>query len=115
MIKSGIFTLLLTISLVITFFGEYNPENKEQYFLKINDLCCYNCVNTIRTTLKNIEGVEEVSINENKQIIEIVFNPSLINIDKLKRNISEKLNGVETSRSSPNFSVKRVTLLPVLF
>lgn len=58
----------------------------ERVRLKITGMTCEHCARTIAKQLEKDPGVQEVRIDWEKGLGEVVFDPSLTDVEKLLRN-----------------------------
>lgn len=57
--------------------------------LKIQGMTCGGCVNSVKTVLERLSGVDQVDVSlENAEAV-IQYDPSLASIDQLKTAISD--------------------------
>lgn len=77
--------------------------------ITVDNLKCGGCENTIKKTLKQLEGVEKVAINNEKQLIEVVHQDNVSRLmltDALKKmgypevGTTEGLNAVLSNAKS---------------
>lgn len=81
---------LLTLTLLISTLATFGQTTKTFDF-KIEGMTCQNCVNTATQTLKQVDGVDSVSVDlDTKQII--VIADSNVTEDDLKNAIDTKTN-----------------------
>lgn len=45
--------------------------NKMKQQIKVSNISCTGCVNTIKNGLKKVEGVEEVQVDQNSQTVTV--------------------------------------------
>lgn len=58
---------------------------KTQTTLKIKGMSCEHCVKTITKTLKGLKGVKKASVNLEKELAEVTYNPDKISVDDLTK------------------------------
>jgi copper chaperone len=84
-------------------------ENKKIENITVDNLKCGGCENTIKKTLKQIEGVEKVAIDNEKHLIEVTHQDSVSRLmltDSLKKmgypemGTTEGLNAVLSNAKS---------------
>lgn len=61
----------------------------ENISFNIPSLGCSECSEKIRSTVKAITGVQNVSVNLKSQQLSVEFDPSRINADTIKTAVSE--------------------------
>ena len=70
-----IFSGLMFRVIVKNIFSKYFVKNKEIIDMKgnyeVQDMTCKHCVNTIETTLKNIQGIEKINISLKDKLVQI--------------------------------------------
>ena len=88
MTKTPVF-LLIALGLVILIAGSYNPEGLETAEMKISGMHCNNCAEKIETTLSNLEGIQNASVNFENSVAEIVYDPLAVNMETISTTITD--------------------------
>ncbi len=56
--------------------------------IKLNSMQCGMCSNTIKTTLKDMDGIEKVSVDMDKKIGYVVYNAEILDLAKIENAIA---------------------------
>jgi copper chaperone CopZ len=57
--------------------------------IEVQNLKCHGCANTIRTNLEKLEGIEEISVDNEKHLVSFTYSN-----DKLFNVVKEKLSAL---------------------
>ena len=61
----------------------------EKAVLKVGGMTCVMCANTIESTLYNLGGVIEASVNVSSEKVYVTYNPKIVSIAEMKKAIEE--------------------------
>ena len=61
-----------------------------QVILNVPDISCEHCERTITTALTPVEGVSEVAVNIPARQVEVVYDESIVGIERMKEVLEEE-------------------------
>lgn len=76
---------------------------KEQ--LHIGGMTCVNCQNKIETGLRNLDGIEQVSVSYQSGIARVVYDPNRISFHRIEKKIEELGYEVLTKDQAKQFGI----------
>ena len=82
--KNSTFAVLLSICIVILLAGTYQPKNAEKTTIAISGLHCDNCVKKVQSALVELKGINSASVDLEKSIAEITYNPKEVKLEDMK-------------------------------
>lgn len=62
---------------------------KTQTTLKIKGMSCEHCVKTVTKTLQGLKGVKKASVNLEKELAEVTYNPDKVSVDDLTKAVKD--------------------------
>jgi len=62
----------------------------EKAIIMVEGMACSHCVNTIKTSLTNMPGISNVSVDLNNKSVTVDFDPSQTTIELIKAEIEDQ-------------------------
>lgn len=67
----------------------------ENITLKVNGMSCSHCIKAIEGSVGELNGIDTVKVNLNTGTVNVLFNPALVTLAKIKETIDDQGYEVE--------------------